>query len=273
MTGRFQPSGTENQVGTLSTDGTTGNNSLSDPAVSPTVNYLWGDAGNDTVTGGGGSDILNGGPGSDSLVGGDGNDILVYGVGDTIDGGAGDDLVRIDAIGSSITTFNDGGDTFIDLLNIVNVFDYDSTNIDNVEGLLITDQPTFKAGDVVQGVTLVDGDMDGDIDADDHAFMADIGVQVNLEASDVIDHADGDGDELWIQGNEGDVVNLLDTDGGVGAGNDWFYQSTTGDFATYTWGANAGDVQATVHIEVGTPTDSSIDVLINGTPDLVNGVV
>jgi hypothetical protein len=273
MTGRFQPSGTENQVGTLSTDGTTGNNSLSDPAVSPTVNYLWGDAGNDTVTGGGGSDILNGGPGSDSLVGGDGNDILVYGVGDTIDGGAGDDLVRIDAIGSSITTFNDGGDTFIDLLNIVTVFDYDSTNIDNVEGLLITDQPTFKAGDVVQGVTLVDGDMDGDIDADDHAFMADIGVQVNLEASDVIDHADGDGDELWIQGNEGDVVNLLDTDGGVGAGNDWFYQSTTGDFATYTWGANAGDVQATVHIEVGTPTDSSIDVLINGTPDLVNGVV
>jgi hypothetical protein len=188
-------------------------------------------------------------------------------VGDTIDGGAGNDLVRIDAIGGSISTFNDGGGTFINLSTILTEFTYDSTNIDNVEGLLITDQPVFKAGDVVDGVTLVDSNLDGVIDETDHAFMADIGVRVALDASDVIDHADGDGDELWIQGNEGDVVNLLDADGA----NDWFYLGTSGDFATYTWGANAGDVQATVHIEVGIVGDSSIDVQINGTTVLDDG--
>jgi hypothetical protein len=273
MSGRFEPNGTEAQDGTASTDGTAAAGTTNDPTASPTVNYLFGDAGNDTVNGGAGADILNGGPGSDSLSGGGGADILVYGLGDTIDGGAGSDLIRIDAIGSTITTFNDGGTTFINLTSIVTDFEYVSTNIDNVEGLLITDQPIFKAGDVVQGVTLVDSDMDGDIDEDDHAFMADIGVRVALDASDVINHADGDGDVLWIQGNEGDVVNLLDTDGGVGSGNDWFYQGTAGDFATYTWGANVGDAQATVHIEVGIVGDSSIDVQIAGTTVLEDGTV
>ena len=267
MSGRLEPNGTEVQVGTASTDGTVAANNISDPTAGATVNYLFGDLGNDTLNGGAGADILNGAGGSDSLVGGGGADILVYDVGDTINGGTGDDLVRIDAIGATITTFNDGGDTFINLTSILTEFNYVSTNIDNIEGLLITDQPIFKAGDVVQGVTLVDGDSDGDIDADDHAFMADIGVRVALEASDIIDHADGDGDVLWVQGNEGDVVNLLDSD----ATNSWFYQSTTGDFATYTWGANAGSVLATVHIEVGTIGDSSIDVQINGTTVLDDG--
>src|SRR3546814_9181615 len=98
---------------TESTDGGTNNNNLNDAAGSGTVSYLWGDNGNDTLNGGNGSDILNGGPGSDVINGGDGSDILVYGVGDTLDGGDdnGDDLVRIDAIGASITTTNVGGDT------------------------------------------------------------------------------------------------------------------------------------------------------------------
>ncbi|MEO3429576.1 hypothetical protein AAFN88_11995 [Pelagibius sp. CAU 1746] len=275
LTGRFEPNGTEVQVGTESEDGDTGANNLSDPNVSPTVDYIWGDLGADTVTGGSGSDILNGGPGADSVSGGAGNDIIVYDTADTIDGGAGDDLIRIDAIGPTITTFNDGGDTFINLTSITTEIDYVSTNIDNVEGLLITDQPTFKAGDIVQGVTLIDNDMDGDIDEDDHAFMADIGVKVNLEPADVIDHADGDGDELWIQGNEGDIINLVDTDGGDGSGNDWHFQSIVGDFAEYTWGATSdpGDTLATVYIEVGTIGDSSIDVQIDDIAVLTDGQI
>src|SRR3546814_8149502 len=52
---------------------------------------------------------------------------------------------------------------------------------------------------------------------------------------------------LWVQVNEGDVVNLLDTDGA--GDNAWTYQGTTGDFATYTWSGGAGS-SATVHIEV-----------------------
>src|SRR3546814_8920884 len=89
---------------------------------------------------------------------------------DTLDGGDdnGDDLVRIDAIGASITTTNVGGDTFLNLSTVLTDFDYDSTNIDDIEGLLITDQPIFKAGDVVAGTTLVDSNTDGVMDADDH---------------------------------------------------------------------------------------------------------
>src|SRR3546814_10328192 len=114
-------------------------------------------------------------------------------------------------------------------------------------GLLITDQPIFKAGDVVAGTTLVDSNADGVIDADDHAFMADIGVRVTLDASDIINHDSENDDVLWVQGNEGDVVNLLDTDGA--GDNAWTYQGTTGDFATYTWSGGAGS-SATVHIAV-----------------------
>src|SRR3546814_1201359 len=71
------------------------------------------------------------------------------------------------AIGASITTTNVGGDTFLNLSTVLTDFDYDSTNIDDIEGLLITDQPIFKAGDVVAGTTLVDSNTDGVIDADD----------------------------------------------------------------------------------------------------------
>src|SRR3546814_12460811 len=82
---------------------------------------------NESWNGGNGRDILNGGPGGDVINGGDGSDILVSGVGDTLDGGDdnGDDLVRIDAIGASITTTNVGGDTFLNLSTVLTDFDYD----------------------------------------------------------------------------------------------------------------------------------------------------
>src|SRR3546814_11669932 len=124
---------------------------------------------------------------------------------DTLDGGDdnGDDLVRIDAIGASITTTNVGGDTFLNLSTVLTDFDYDSTNIDDIEGLLITDQPIFKAGDVVAGTTLVDSNTDGVIDADDHAFMADIDVRVPLDPGDLIHHEPETTDASWVQEHQG----------------------------------------------------------------------
>ncbi|WP_280939903.1 MULTISPECIES: putative Ig domain-containing protein [Hyphomicrobiales] len=56
---------------------------------------LFGNLGNDTLTGHGGTNYLNGGPGRDVLDGAGGNDTLVGGGGaDQINGGAGSDLVN-----------------------------------------------------------------------------------------------------------------------------------------------------------------------------------
>jgi Ca2+-binding RTX toxin-like protein len=55
---------------------------------------LFGEGGNDTLTGGSGNDMLNGGPGNDTLLGKGGNDTLLGGDGnDTLTGGDGDDQV------------------------------------------------------------------------------------------------------------------------------------------------------------------------------------
>ncbi len=54
--------------------------------------FLFGGAGNDTLTGGGGNDSLHGGDGVDTLAGGDGDDLLIGGAGnDVLQGGAGND--------------------------------------------------------------------------------------------------------------------------------------------------------------------------------------
>jgi Ca2+-binding RTX toxin-like protein len=59
---------------------------------------IFGDAGNDTITGGGGADVINGGAGHDSLLGGGGNDSISGSSGnDTIIGGIGDDLLLGDS--------------------------------------------------------------------------------------------------------------------------------------------------------------------------------
>jgi Ca2+-binding RTX toxin-like protein len=65
---------------------------------------LYGDNGNDLITGTDGNDTLNGGNGNDTLNGGQGNDILLGGNGsDILTGGAGDDTL----------TGGGGSDTFV----------------------------------------------------------------------------------------------------------------------------------------------------------------
>jgi Ca2+-binding RTX toxin-like protein len=54
---------------------------------------LDGAAGNDTLLGGEGADNLVGGDGADSLIGGEGRDSIAATIGDTVDGGNGDDQI------------------------------------------------------------------------------------------------------------------------------------------------------------------------------------
>jgi Ca2+-binding RTX toxin-like protein len=56
-------------------------------------------AGGALVTGNALANVLTGGAGADRLQGGDGNDVFVYGGGDSIDGGAGIDLLKLELAG------------------------------------------------------------------------------------------------------------------------------------------------------------------------------
>lgn len=71
-----------------------------------------GAAGDDSLYGGADNDTIIGGLGADVIDGGDGNDQLFVGAGDTVTGGAGDDIFIIDdtALGGGTITI-DGGET------------------------------------------------------------------------------------------------------------------------------------------------------------------
>ncbi len=70
-----------------------------------------GRGGADSLFGGDGSDTLTGGLGADLLDGGAGNDTLFAGSGDTVTGGAGDDVVILDATAMTGGTLTlDGGE-------------------------------------------------------------------------------------------------------------------------------------------------------------------
>ncbi|HEX8912167.1 MAG TPA: hypothetical protein VF796_07385, partial [Humisphaera sp.] len=85
---------------------------------------LFGESGNDHVTGGRGNDFLHGGSGNDMLFGGDGNDTLdggngIFdpGDGDSLFGEAGDDTLRGGYAGFVELNGGDGDDTLLVLRN------------------------------------------------------------------------------------------------------------------------------------------------------------
>jgi Ca2+-binding RTX toxin-like protein len=90
-----------------------------------------GEAGNDTLLGLGGDDSIDGGSGADSINGGSGNDLLFIGIGDTVLGGAGDDMF---ALTSNMPASLDGG-TGNDTLRFENSFDLTGTTITGFEQL------------------------------------------------------------------------------------------------------------------------------------------
>ncbi len=93
-------------------DGSNGNDSLTGSAGG---DYLQGGDGDDVLDGGAGIDTLNGGSGGDTLTGGDGNDQVVdYDSSgavtvNTIDAGAGDDIIYTYAINANSLTTVTGG--------------------------------------------------------------------------------------------------------------------------------------------------------------------
>ncbi len=73
--------------------------------------HLFGEAGNDTLTGGSGADVLNGGTGDDTLFGRGGADSLIGGDNnDTVTGGDGDDTAQL-GLGNDRFIWNPGDDT------------------------------------------------------------------------------------------------------------------------------------------------------------------
>ncbi|MCC7321293.1 MAG: Hint domain-containing protein [Rubellimicrobium sp.] len=108
-----------------------------------------GSAGNDTVGAGAGDDTILGGLGDDSLAGGDGNDTILFGIGDTIDGGAGDDLLNL----------VDSGETGPGNVTVAGGAGYDTLDLGKLADLstlvITADGPSGKTGTV----TLKDGSL------------------------------------------------------------------------------------------------------------------
>ncbi|MDQ1901347.1 Hint domain-containing protein [Paracoccus sp. WLY502] len=106
------------EAGNDSLEGGDGNDTL-DGGVG--LDTLLGDAGTDVLLGGADADSLVGGAGADTLSGGDGNDRLfgddtlgtdTLGGADTIDGGAGDDVVRA-GVGNDTVLGGAGADSIL----------------------------------------------------------------------------------------------------------------------------------------------------------------
>ncbi|WP_136442281.1 Hint domain-containing protein [Pacificoceanicola onchidii] len=111
---------------------------------------LDGGSGSDTILGGSGDDTIAGGLGADSLSGGTGNDTIIAGVGDTVFGGDGDDVIQITDTGEAPgvitiegnTTGQTGGDTL------------DLNGLADRSTITITDN---TGGELTGTVTLLDG--------------------------------------------------------------------------------------------------------------------
>src|SRR5262249_1897294 len=89
-----------------------GNDTIKGPKHAKSVK-LFGDAGNDNITGGDGPDLIDGGVGDDTIAGGAGNDTITGGEGaDQIDGGTGDDVID-GGTGDDQISGGGGSDTYL----------------------------------------------------------------------------------------------------------------------------------------------------------------
>lgn len=155
---------------------------------------VWGGAGADQIFGEAGDDELHGGPGNDRVDGGDGNDDIFGGRGaDLVSGGAGNDnfiFKSVDQIGSQIArdTIDDfvAGEDHIDL----HLLDANHDAPANQRfGFVIDPSTTVVKNsitwfqDAEHGVTIVQGDVDGDAVAD---FQIEMTGLMNLSAEDFL---------------------------------------------------------------------------------------
>lgn len=113
-------------LATITVYGNDGNDSITTASGNDS---LRGDAGNDTLSGLDGNDTIDGGLGKDLMIGGNGNDTIIGGIGDTLNGGAGDDLLSItDNLPATIV-----GGTNIDVLRFEGSFDISNAIISGIE--------------------------------------------------------------------------------------------------------------------------------------------
>jgi hypothetical protein len=83
-----------NVTGKILVHGLSGNDAISVSSKITNAAWLFGEAGNDKLTGGSGNDLLVGGDGNDRLAGGAGTNVLIGGAGaDRLTGGVGEDLL------------------------------------------------------------------------------------------------------------------------------------------------------------------------------------
>ena len=184
---------------------------------------LEGAGGDDTLLGGDGNDSLVGGIGVDSLDGGGGNDTLSGGadVGDTLLGGAGDDLIEVqDVAGSGFADGGTGNDTF------VAVSDHFAGDIDGGDGI-----DTFDLSDETGS------GMDVDLAAGTHEDLVYGGLSDLLNVENVIGTQQGDeitgsaaANDLDGQGGDDLIEGGLGSDTLFGdAGNDSLYGGDDAD--------------------------------------------
>ncbi|PZA12866.1 fused nuclease/metallophosphatase/5'-nucleotidase/calcium-binding protein, partial [Rhodopseudomonas palustris] len=116
---------------------------------------LVGGDGDDTLRGGAGDDILVGGDGYDTLEAGDGNDELTVGEGDTADGGDGDDLIIVSTEDGAPALIDGGAGN--DTVKLIGGGSSELPSTLNVENLLVSGGNWSVAGSASYDAITVEG--------------------------------------------------------------------------------------------------------------------
>ncbi|WP_454714941.1 hypothetical protein [Caulobacter segnis] len=240
---------------------------------------LSGDAGNDTLYGGDGGDYLSGGDGVDQLYGGNGDDSFSVSSNDTIDGGAGRDVLRffsgqtawnIDLRGlwsGGVGTVNGGTIT-----NVEDTYDVYGTN----------DADTIIIGDgLVTQITYYYGEIMGR-EAYNGLILRGYAGDDTIVGSGGADKIYGDLGADKINGGAGDDTIVFDgkdtVDGGAGYDTlmlgDWYYRSAESlDLdLTGNWEGAAGSKITNIERFYGGYGSDYSDRIIIGDKYTLNGV-
>ena len=174
---------------------------------------LTGGTGNDTLRGGDGDDVLNGRGGDDFLGGGTGNDLLSGGMNDDLlRGGLGDDELRGNS-GADVLVGNEGldrlgGGSGSDLLRggAGNDTLRGGAGSDTLYGGAGEDKFVFQTGDGVDTI------MDFDVNFLSYDRIKLAGLASITDWDDLVaNHMTQDGNDVVIDGGDGDVLILSDT--------------------------------------------------------------
>jgi serralysin len=228
-------------------------------ATNAVIEVAIGGSGNDTLIASDLGCTLKGGGGNDTLIGGAGNDTLIGGTGiDTLTGGAGADTF-VFATGDSsaasgqhdlITDFTSGTDK-IDLTGIDAITS--TPGVIDAFNFLGTSAFDGKAGeldyffDSVRGVTVLQGDTNGDKVAD---FAIDLSGNITLTASDLIGIVSAPPIVIEAYGSTSltEIANHFYLDDSTGSGPSLKYLGA--DFVVYNAWAPMGAEQTASGYEV-----------------------